>query len=151
MEFREARLDEVATIVNMLAADSLGQSREMFSNPLPQEYVSAFEEISNDPNQELIVAIDDEGKVAGVFQLTYIRYLTYKGGMRAMIEGVRVREDLRGQGVGHTMFEWAIARSKERGAHLLQLTTDKRRPEALKFYEKLGFKASHEGMKLHFT
>jgi len=82
--------------------------------------------------------------------LKHYNYLTYQGGIRAQIEAVRIREDQRGKGIGEKLFKWAINRSKEKGAHLLQLTTDKKRPEALKFYEKLGFTASHDGMKLHF-
>ena len=79
-----------------------------------------------------------------------IQYLTYQGGIRAQIEGVRVDEEYRGFGIGRIMFNWAINKSKEAGAHVLQLTTDKQRPEALKFYEALGYTARHEGMKLHF-
>jgi GNAT superfamily N-acetyltransferase len=81
--------------------------------------------------------------------LQSISYLTYQGGIRAQIEAVRIHEDYRGKGIGQKLFEWAISRAKEKGAHLVQLTTDKKRAEALVFYEKLGFKASHEGMKLH--
>ena len=92
-----------------------------------------------------------DGAIIGTMQLSFIQYLTYQGGIRAQIEAVRVRKDYRGKGLGEEMFKWAIERAKERNAHLIQLTTDKKRPEALKFYEKLGFKASHEGMKLHFT
>jgi GNAT superfamily N-acetyltransferase len=82
--------------------------------------------------------------------LSFIQYLTYRGGIRAQIEAVRIRKDKRGLGIGKTMFKWAINRAKERNAHLLQLTTDKKRPKAIKFYEDLGFKATHEGMKIHF-
>ena len=92
---------------------------------------------------------DDPGLIIGTLQLSFIQYLTYQGGIRAQIEAVRVHQDQRGKGVGQQLFEWAIHRAKERGAHVVQLTTDKRRPEALRFYEKLGFKATHEGMKLH--
>jgi GNAT superfamily N-acetyltransferase len=83
--------------------------------------------------------------------LTFIQYLTYRGGIRAQIEAVRIRKDKRGLGIGKEMFQWAITRAKERNAHLLQLTTDKKRPEAIIFYEDLGFKQSHEGMKMHFN
>ncbi|WP_372746311.1 GNAT family N-acetyltransferase, partial [Lutibacter sp.] len=84
------------------------------------------------------------------FQLTFIPYLSYKGRMRAQIENVMVRDDLRGQGLGQLIFKWAINRAKEQNAHVLQLTSDKLRPRAIKFYTDLGFVASHEGMKLHF-
>ena len=96
-----------------------------------------------------MVVENDHGEIIGTLHLTFIQYITYQGGIRAQIEAVRIREDLRGEGIGQKMFEWAIQRAKERKAHLLQLTTDKQRPGAIHFYEKLGFKASHEGMKIH--
>ncbi|MEL7122824.1 MAG: GNAT family N-acetyltransferase [Bacteroidota bacterium] len=150
MIFREATKEDVFEIVKMIANDQLGSTREHFQDPLPQKYYDAFENIKNDKNQELIVVMDDNKKVIGTMQLSFIQYLTYQGGIRAQIEAVRIQEDQRGQGIGEELFKWAIARAKERKAHLLQLTTDKKRPDALRFYEKLGFKASHEGMKLHF-
>ena len=93
---------------------------------------------------------NDKREIIGTLQLSFIQYLTYQGGIRAQIEAVRIREDQRRKGIGEKMFTWAIERAKERKAHLIQLTTDKKRPDALRFYEKLGFEASHEGMKLHF-
>ena len=149
MTFRPAQKKDVFFIVQMLADDELGRQRERFVDPLPNVYYETFEVIDKDPHQELMVT-EEAGEVIGVFQLTFIPYLTYQGGVRAQIEGVRIRKDHRGKGIGQLMFEWAIKRAKEKGAHLLQLTTDKKRPEALRFYEKLGFKATHEGMKLHF-
>lgn len=149
MTFRKATKADVPFIVQMLANDKLGKLREDYRDPLPEKYYIAFENIDADPNQELIV-VEKEGEVIGTLQLSFIQYLTYQGGIRAQIEAVRIREDLRGEGLGQQMFEWAIERAKERKAHILQLTTDKSRPEALHFYEKLGFKATHEGMKLHF-
>jgi len=149
MTFRKATKADVPFIVEMLANDKLGKLREDYREPLPEKYYKAFENIDADPNQELIV-VEKEGEVIGTLQLSFIQYLTYQGGIRAQIEAVRIREDLRGGGIGQQMFEWAIERARERKAHILQLTTDKSRPEALHFYEKLGFKASHEGMKLHF-
>ena len=137
-------------MVQLIANDKLGQLRENFTDPLPQVYYDAFERIDADPNQELIVVENDHREIVGTLQLSFIPYLTYQGGIRAQIEAVRVREDLRGEGIGQQLFSWAIQRSRERKAHLLQLTTDKQRPEAVRFYEKLGFKASHEGMKIHF-
>ncbi len=150
MKFREATKKDVPFIIRLLANDKLGQSREKYEDPLPNEYFVAFERIRAASNQELIVVEDGKGEIAGTLQLSFIQYLTYRGGIRAQIEAVRVREDLRGEGLGQRMFEWAIERAKARSAHLLQLTTDKQRPDALRFYEKLGFKASHEGMKIHF-
>lgn len=150
MKFRKAVREDVPAIVQLLANDKLGQLREDYRDPLPEKYYRAFEQIERDPNQELIVTENNAEEIIGTLQMSFIQYLTYRGGIRAQIEAVRVREDLRGEGIGQKLFEWAIQRAKERKAHLLQLTTDKSRPEALRFYEKLGFKASHEGMKIHF-
>ena len=149
MNFRKATREDVKEIVGMLADDELGSQREDFTDPLPDSYYAACENVSNDPNQELIV-VEDQGEIIGTLQLTFIQYLTFRGGIRAQIEAVRIKRYRRGQGLGETMFQWAINRAQERGAHLLQLTTDKQRTEAIKFYEKLGFVATHEGMKLHF-
>jgi GNAT superfamily N-acetyltransferase len=148
MKFRKAVKEDVPFIVQLLANDKLGSLREDFQNPLPDRYYQAFEKINTDPNQDLIVVENDNTEVVGTLQLSFIQYLTYQGGIRAQIEAVRIREDVRGGGIGQLMMEWAINRAKEINAHLLQLTTDKTRPEAIKFYEKLGFRASHEGMKL---
>jgi GNAT superfamily N-acetyltransferase len=150
MKFRKAKKTDVPKIVQLIANDKLGKLREDYLVPLPEKYYTAFDHIDKDENQELIVIEDDEKVIIGTLQLSFIQYLTYQGGIRAQIEAVRIREDQRGKGIGEQLFRWAIARAKERGAHVLQLTTDKKRPEALKFYEKLGFIASHEGMKLHF-
>ncbi len=150
MKFRKATRHDVIHLVALLADDELGQKRERFEDPLPESYYQAFANIDQDPNQELI-AIEEEGEVIGTLQLTFIPYLTYQGGVRAQIEAVRIRKDKRGEGIGQTVFEWAIDRARERGAHLLQLTTDKKRPDALRFYERLGFQATHEGLKLHFN
>ncbi len=150
MKFRKATKNDISTIVEMIADDELGKKRENFQIPLPQEYLTAFEEIHSDQNQELIVVENENAEIVGTLQLSFIQYLTYRGGIRAQIESVRIRKDKRGLGIGKTMFEWAINRAKERKAHLLQLTTDKERPKAIKFYEDLGFKATHAGMKMHF-
>lgn len=147
IEFRMAKKEDLDKIVAMLADDILGSKRERYENPLPKSYMDAFEAIESDPNNELVVACMN-GEVIGVLQITFIPYITHQGGWRATIEGVRTAVEVRGKGVGTKLFEWAIQRAKDRGCHLLQLTTDKQRPDALKFYERLGFKATHEGMKL---
>lgn len=147
---RKATKKDVAKIVALLANDPLGQLRENFSTPLPEKYYLAFENIQNDPNQHLMVLVNDIDEVIGTLQLSFIQYLTYQGGIRAQIEAVRVHKEYRGSGFGKVLFEWAIEHAKNKGAHLIQLTSDKKRPEAVKFYEQLGFVASHEGMKLHF-
>ena len=148
MKFKKASRNDIPVIIQLLANDKLGQLRERFEDPLPEQYYEAFDRIAADANQELIVVENDQNEIIGTLQLSFIPYLTYQGGIRAQIEAVRIREDLRREGVGKKMFEWAIHRAKERNAHLLQLTTDKQRPDALRFYEALGFNASHEGMKL---
>jgi len=89
--------------------------------------------------------------IVGTMQLSFLPYLTYRGGWRMQIEAVRIASGHRGAGIGERLFRWAIERARERGCHLVQLTTDKARPDALRFYERLGFRASHEGMKLHLT
>jgi|TARA_B110000908_G_scaffold113933_1_gene133631 GNAT superfamily N-acetyltransferase len=150
MNFRKATENDVSIIVEMITDDELGKKRENFQNPLPKEYIKAYEKINSDENQELIVVENKNSEIIGTLQLSFIQYLTYQGGIRAQIEAVRIRKDKRGLGIGKTMFEWAINRAKERNAHLLQLTTDKKRPKAIKFYEDLGFKTTHEGMKIHF-
>ncbi len=151
IKIRKANGDDLLQIIRILAGDKLGKLREEFAEPLPEFYITAFEKIDKNPSQLLLVAEDETGQVVGTMQLTFIQYLTYRGGLRAQAEAVFVREDFRGKGVGSKLMKYAIDQSKLRGAHLIQLTTDKQRPEAVKFYEKLGFKASHEGMKLHFN
>ena len=86
--------------------------------------------------------------MVGVLQITFIPYLTYQGGWRALIEGVRIAAEMRSRGLGRTLFEWAIGRARARGCHMVQLTSDKSRPDAIRFYRSLGFVASHEGLKL---
>ena len=151
MKFRKAKKEDVLKIVEMIADDELGKKRENFQNPIPKEYLKAFEKINTDENQELIVVENENLEIIGTLQLSFIQYLTYRGGIRAQIEAVRIRKDQRGIGLGKKMFEWAIKRAKDKKAHLLQLTTDKKRPKAIKFYEDLGFISSHIGMKMHFN
>ena len=146
--FRNATRIDVPLLVEMLADDPLGLLRERDIDPLPESYLEAFEAIDADPNHELIVA-EVDGDIAGFLQVSFLPYLTYQGGWRALIEGVRVDKKYRGEGVGRALFEHAIGRARAKNCHVVQLTTDKKRPEALAFYEKLGFKASHEGMKMH--
>lgn len=149
MKFRKANREDLEDIVALLAADVLGSTREQFVLPLPESYIKAFENIDKDVNQELIVVENTDQEIIGTLQLSFIPYLTYQGGIRAQIEAVRIRASDRGKGYGTLFFSWAIARARERKAHLIQLTTDKNRPEALDFYKKLGFVNSHEGLKLH--
>jgi GNAT superfamily N-acetyltransferase len=146
VRIRPARREDVPAIVRMLADDPLGRTRERYADPLPREYWSAWEAIAADPNQLLIVA-EVEGTTAGVLQLTFIPGLTRLGSWRALVEGVRIDRARRGAGLGEVMLTWATDEAKRRGCRLIQLTTDKQRPDAHRFYERLGFVASHEGMK----
>ena len=147
VRIRPATREDVPAIVRMLADDQLGATRERYEDPLPQEYWSAWDAIERDPNQALIVA-EVDGEAAGVLQLTFIPGLTRLGSWRALVEGVRIDRSRRGAGLGEVMLRWAIDEATRRGCRLIQLTTDKQRPDAHRFYERLGFVASHEGMKL---
>lgn len=147
LSFRLANRDDVPTIIAMLVDDPLGAQRERFEEPLPPSYYTAFDAIHSDPNNELIVATLSD-TVVGVLQITFIPHLTYQGSWRALVEGVRVSKEFRSQGIGRQLLRWTIARAQERNCNMVQLTTDKTRSEALRFYEELGFVASHHGMKL---
>jgi GNAT superfamily N-acetyltransferase len=150
MNFRKATENDIFIIVEMMADDLLGKKRENFQTPLPISYINAFKKINADENQELIVLENEKLEVIGTLQLSFIQYISYCGGIRAQIENVFIRKEQRGLGIGKKMFEWAINRAKEKNAHMVQLTSNKVRSRAIKFYENLGFKATHEGMKLHF-
>lgn len=141
LKVRQAVASDLPEIVRMLSDDPLGYRRERFVDPLPGPYYSAFEAIHQDANNELVVAEGKGPVILAVLQLTFTPYITHQGGWRATIEGVRVDRRFRGSGVGRDVFAWAICRAQERGCHLVQLTTDKVRPEALRFYEALGFTA----------
>jgi len=147
---RRAARDDLPAIVQLLADDRLGAAREAAVVPLPASYLTAFEAIDRDPNHRLVVA-EADGRVVGVLQLTLLPYLTYQGSWRALIEGVRVASDRRSEGIGRRLIEWAIDRARDHGCRIVQLTSDKSRHEAVRFYERLGFVASHEGLKLHLT
>ena len=145
---RKARRGDVSEIIKLLANDPLGKKRECYKEPLPEKYYIAFDEINEDEHNYLIV-VEDGNKIIGTLQLTVIPYLTYQGRRRAQIEGVRIDESYRNRGIGKLMIEWAINKAREVGCHLVQLTMDKQRLETIEFYRKLGFIASHEGLKLH--
>lgn len=147
LTFAPAIRDDLVAIIELLSDDPLGAERETFEIPLPASYEQAFAAIAEDSNNELLVARQD-GKILAVLQLTLIPNLTYRGSWRAQIEGVRVAKEARGRGLGKALVRAAIERAREKGCRLVQLTTDKRRPEAIHFYESLGFAATHEGMKL---
>lgn len=129
----------------MLADDPIAASRE--GDPSDEVYLTAFEAIDADPRQELVVA-EADGDVVGTMQITYLPGLSRKGGERALVEAVRVAASMRGQGLGRTMMQWAVDRARERGCLLVQLTSDKARADAHRFYTSLGFVDSHVGFKL---
>lgn len=143
--FRAARREDVPLIVAMLADDPIAASRE--GDPADEVYLTAFESIDADPRQELVV-VETNGEVVGTMQITYLPGLSRKGGERALVEAVRVAGAMRGQGLGREMMRWAIERARERGCLLVQLTSDKGRADAHRFYTSLGFVDSHVGFKL---
>lgn len=142
---RPAAKADLPAILALLADDQLGAVRESADDLSP--YERAFDAIDADPAHLLVVG-ELGGSVVATFQLSYLPGLSRKGSWRAQIEAVRVSSALRGQGVGALMVDWAIGHARARGCTLIQLTTDKSRTAAHRFYERLGFKASHEGMKL---
>ncbi|MGX1353089.1 GNAT superfamily N-acetyltransferase [Bradyrhizobium elkanii] len=145
--FRRAELADLPAIVALLANDILGQQREDASSPPNPKYAEAFQAILADPNQLQVVATLNDA-VIGTLQLTFIPGLARMGARRGQIEAVRISETHRRSGVGQQMFEWAIEQCRARGCNLVQLTTDKARPDAHRFYERLGFVGSHIGYKL---
>jgi GNAT superfamily N-acetyltransferase len=145
---RSAVRDDVPAIVELIAADQLGAARD--GGDLAP-YERAFAAIDADPAQLLVVVTDSGGAVVGTLQVTYIPGLARRGALRAHIEAVRVRDDLRGHGVGQALLEWTVDEARRRECALVQLTCDKRREDAHRFYERLGFTASHEGFKLRLA
>ncbi|CAM5707847.1 GNAT family N-acetyltransferase [Streptomyces fumanus] len=145
LEIRPAAEDDVPAIVAMLADDPLGAQRESPDDLSP--YRAAFERLAADPNQRLVVAVR-EGRVVGTLQLTFIPGLSRRGATRSIIEAVRIHADERGSGLGTQLIEWAIDASRRQGCSLVQLTSDASRTDAHRFYERLGFSATHVGFKL---
>ena len=145
---RRAMVEDVPGIVGLLAADPLGSSRESAATEADlSPYLRAFDAIDSDPAQLLLAAVRDK-EVVGTLQLSFIPGLSRRGALRAQVEAVRVHQDYRGRGLGTLVFEWAIAEARRRACALVQLTADKTRADAHRFYESLGFVASHEGLKL---
>lgn len=142
-----ATADHLAAIVVLLADDALGSGREVATVTIAQPYIRAFEEIQQDPNAQILVALKDQ-KVVSCLQLNMLANLTFIGAKRALIEGVRVDKSVQGFGIGRKIFDAAIAISREQGCTIVQLTTNNARPDAAKFYKKLGFVGSHTGFKM---
>jgi len=147
--FRTAVIGDLPDIVRLLADDFLGEQRELFTDPLPDSYLRAFEEIDADKNNQLVVA-EMDGKIVGTLQLTLTPSISFQGGKRSTVESVRVDKNLRSAGIGCKMMLHAIEIAKGAGCISMQLTTNAGREDAHRFYQQLGFKASHVGMKLSF-
>lgn len=148
IKFRQATREDLPEIVRMMSDDFLGATRERCENPLPESYVKAFEEIESDKNNELIVA-EIDGETVGTLQITFTPSISFQGGKRATVESVRVDEKFRNQGIGAALINWVIERAKEKNCVFLQLTTNNERIDSHRFYERLGFKGTHLGMKLY--
>jgi ribosomal protein S18 acetylase RimI-like enzyme len=147
---RPACRDDVGVIVAMLADDPLGGPRERLEDPLPASYLRAFERVERDPNIQLMVAEDGDGKVIGCLQLCILPGLSSQGASRGLIEDVRVASHCRSRGIGEQMVQWAIADARARNCKLLELLTHHTRVDAQRFYARLGFAPSHVGMTLRF-
>ncbi len=144
---RLARMSDLGEIVTLLADDPLGAARESDKRSL-QAYKDAFNEIDADPGNMVLVA-EDAGAVIGCVQVTFIANLSFQGGRRALIEGVRVTGSQKGKGLGRMLIQHVIAMAKERGCKIVQLTCNTQRPEALQFYEQIGFQPTHVGFKMY--
>ncbi|MDF1678666.1 MAG: GNAT family N-acetyltransferase [Legionellaceae bacterium] len=147
LSYRRANRNDLETIIQMLGEDELGLSRENLSLPLDNAYLEAFDKIDSDPNQYLMV-VEQDNRIVASCQLTIMPSLTFTGTTRLQIEGVRVLAACRGQHIGEWMIKTAIQYGASKGASIIQLTTDKKRVRAKHFYESLGLKATHEGMKI---
>ena len=145
--FRSALLSDVPAIVALLADDAIGSHREVLGEPLDSRYVDAFRAIEADKNQRLVVVVDGD-EVVGTLQLSFVPGIARTGMWRGQIEAVRIAAHRRASGLGQRMIEWAIEECRARHCGLVQLTTDKSRADAQRFYDRLGFTASHEGYKL---
>ncbi|WP_375387727.1 GNAT family N-acetyltransferase [uncultured Amnibacterium sp.] len=144
--FRRAEEQDVAALAALLADDAIGAGREDASDLAP--YLRAFHAVDGDPRHLLVVAEDHHAAIAATLQLSLLPGLSRRGALRAQIEGVRVAAAFRGAALGSTLVRWAVNEARARGAGLVQLTTDLRRDDARRFYERLGFVGSHLGMKV---
>lgn len=149
VSIRPARREDVPAIVAMLADDHLGRARERVEDPLPAIYYQAFERVERDSNLTLMVA-ESEGRVVGCLQLAVLAGISSQGGIRGLLEDVRVATDCRSRGIGEQLVQWAIAEAKARGCNLVELLTHSSRVDAQRFYKRLGFVLSHAGMTVRF-
>lgn len=148
LQHRKAIIADLSQIINLLLEDELGKDRETQSTSLDQRYIDAFNLINQDPNQYVMVAQKDN-QIIATCHLTLMPSLTFIGSTRMQIEAVRVSEKLRSMKIGEWMINQAIEYAKSKNVKIIQLTTNTQRPRAKTFYEKLGFKATHVGMKLY--
>ena len=137
-------------MVEILVFDMLGKDREILNDPLDDCYYNAFDAIDSRPDHELMVLESDEGTVLGTLHLVFLPFIIHRGGLSVLVESVQVHHKHTGKGLGKLMFEWAIARAREKGAHRMELTSHLMRERAIEFYKGLGFKQTHAGMKLFF-
>ena len=149
VSIRPARREDVAAIVTMLADDRLGSARERVEDPLPASYYEAFARVERDRNIQLVVA-ENGGRVVGCLQLAILPGLSSQGGLRGLLEDVRVASDCRSRGIGEKLVQWAVTEAKARGCNLVELLTHQTRTDAQRFYKRLGFTASHVGMTVRF-
>ncbi|PSO33472.1 GNAT family N-acetyltransferase [Bradyrhizobium sp. MOS002] len=149
VSIRPACREDVAAIVAMLADDHLGSARERLEDPLPASYYEAFSRVERDQNLQLVVA-ESEGRVVGCLQLAILPGLSSQGGLRGLLEDVRVASDCRSRGIGEKLVQWAVTEAKARGCNLVELLTHQTRTDAQRFYKRLGFTASHVGMTVRF-
>jgi ribosomal protein S18 acetylase RimI-like enzyme len=149
VSIRPARRDDVPVMIAMLADDHLGRARERLEDPLPAVYYEAFERVQRDPNLTLVVA-ESEGRVVGCLQLAILPGISSQGGIRGLLEDVRVASDCRSRGIGEQLVQWAVTEAKARGCILVELLTHQTRTDAQRFYKRLGFAASHVGMTVRF-
>lgn len=147
LNYRPARTSDLRKLIELLANDPLGQGREENAESINPRYLRALEHIDSDPNN-VVYVVEQGSTLAGMLQLTFIPSLTHTGSWRCQVEGVRIHQAFRNRGIGSQMLEFAINQAKQRDCSLVQLTSDKVRDEAKRFYERMGFIASHEGMKL---
>lgn len=148
LTLRPAEEKDLSAIIRLFMEDELGATRETLSVPLSQSYLTAFQEITADKNQSLLV-VEYDGNIIGVCHLTTMPSLSFQGSRRLNMENIHIDKQYQGQGIGTWMIQQAIAIGREKGCKIIQLTTNKKRFRAHTFYEKLGFNATHEGMKLY--
>lgn len=147
ISYRCADENDLKVLIELLFDDELGSTREANDNASYSVYANAFSKIQACPDNDILLA-EIESEIVGMLQLTLLPSLTHRGGLRAQIEGVRVKKTFRGRGIGRQLFTYAIESAKRSGCHIVQLMTDRKRPDAIAFYKSLGFSDSHLGMKL---